>query len=299
MNSLVIDYREMQKRLILEYMKLTYRLGGFLDSWKFKKLSSMLYQADLDMTAGMFISLTVVTATLSAVLVFLLSNMLLEALSSTSAFSLAALVGFVAFAAVVAGFMFYLINKVNVKKVEIERDLPFALAYMSILASAGSTPLKVLASLSIQNYGHISNEFKKMGYRVYFLGEDSLTAINNLANNTPSAVFRDTCFDLGNIIHSGSGLSEYLAKRSEDLITLKKLAMKEFIEDISMFAEIYLMIILFEILAIIGIPLIGLFGLEVASLNANAMFIIFAYILLPFSNILFLALLEMKYSTIP
>lgn len=287
-------------KIVLKYMNLAYRLGSIFDRRKYTKLPTMLYQADIEMSPGMFTSLYLVTASLAAILVFVLSDIILiYVLESMIAIPLSIMMASVTFVAVISGFFFYLHNKINIKKVEIERNLPFALSYMSIMASAGSTPLKVLAALSIQNYGHISNEFMKMGYRVYFLGEDSITAINNLANNTPSKIFRDICMELSNIIHSGTGLREYLEGKSNDLVAIKRLSTKEFIEDLSMMAEGYLFIILMVILALIVIPLMGIFGLTIASLSANHLFMMFTYLLLPFVNILFLAVLEAKYSAIP
>jgi len=301
MDLTVPDYGGLYKKTLLKYMCFSYSsIGEWLDKRRFKRLSGMLYQADIEMTPGMFISLCLLTAALSAVFVFIISDILLTyVIESLMAVPLSLMVASVTFSAVIGGFFFYLLNRINIKKVEIERDLPFALSYMSIMASAGSTPLKVLASVSIQSYGHISNEFQKMGYRVYFLGEDCITAINNLANNTPSRIFRDICLELGNIIHSGTGLPEYLAEKSQDLISIKRISMREFMEDLSLLAEIYLVIVLFTILSVIAIPIIGVFGLTLISLSANHMFVIFTYILLPLANVLFLALLEVKYSTIP
>ena len=81
----------------------------------------------------------------------------------------------------------------------------------------------------------------------------------------PSPMFRDICLDIGNIIRSGTGLTEYLAERSMNLIDIKKISLKAFMDDVTMLSEIYLMITLFTTLA----------------------------------NIIFLALLEVKYSAIP
>jgi flagellar protein FlaJ len=138
-----------------------------------------------------------------------------------------------------------------------------------------------------------------MGYRVYFLGEDAVTAINYLANNTPSTVFRETCIELGNIIHSGTGMMEFLEERSQEMIEMRKISLKQFMDDLSMFSEMYLLVSMTNILAVIGIPLIGVFGVQLGFLDAGALFMLFAYILLPLVNVLFLAMLEVKYSSLP
>ncbi|MBN2251311.1 MAG: type II secretion system F family protein [Candidatus Altiarchaeota archaeon] len=300
MNLTIPSYKKILSRLTLKYMNSVYRVGWRLDRRGYRKLSSMLYQADVEMTPGMFLSLCYVTAGLSGVALFAASDLFLTFVMETDlALPLSVGVGAVTFFAVVIAFFFYLVNRINTKKLGLERDLPFALSYMSIMSSAGSTPLKVLAALSIQNYGYISSEFRKMGYRVYFLGEDSITAINNLANKTPSATFRDICLELGNIIHTGTGMKEFLSEQSANLIEVRKRVIKEFTEDISLFSELYLLVILSTIFAIIIIPLTSVFGISFGFFGPDSMFMIFTYILLPFMNIGFLAMLEAKYSSLP
>lgn len=292
--------KALYKALILKYMNLAYLFGSYLDRKSLKKLSSMLYQADIEMTAGMFLSICLMSAAIVGILTFIFSALALTYIVKTPlALPLAAGIGAASFAAVCAGFFFVLINKINTKKIEIEREMPFALSYMSIMSSAGSTPLKVISTLSIQNYGFLSSELRKMGYRVYFLGEDAVTAINNLANNTPSNIFRDTCIELGNIIHSGTGMMEFLEERSRELIELRRITLKQFMDDLSLFSELYLLISMANIIAVIGIPLTAVFGIQLGFLNAEAMFMLFTFILLPLANILFLAILEVKYSSLP
>ena len=46
-------------------------------------------------------------------------------------------------------------------------------------------------------------EFKKVLFKVDILGEDVVTAMHSLVDNTPSDLFRDLCIDVTNIIYSG------------------------------------------------------------------------------------------------
>ena len=293
-------YQRITKQLILKYLNISYGIGKHLDRKEMKKLASMLYQADLEMTPGMFLSMTFMTAAITGIVIFLGAYLTLDYFMKTPlTLPLSILVAAASFGAVCVGFFFYLANKISAKKIDLEREMPFALSYMSIMSSAGSTPLKVIAQLSIQNYGYLSKELQKMGYRVYFLGEDAVTAINNLANNTPSLVFHDILVELGNIIHSGTGMMEFLDEKSGELIEVKKRTLKDFMNDLSMLAELYLMISMVNIMAVIGIPIVALFGMKFGFVTAEFLFLAFTYILLPFANLMFLAVLEVKYSSLP
>ena len=294
------SYKILQRRIILKYMNIAYTFGAFLDRMTFKSLSKSLHQADVEMTPGMFLSVCFLTGGIVGIITFGISDIAFTFLMNTPlAVPLSILIGVVSFGAVFAGFYFSVMNKVSTKKIDIERELPFALSYMSIMSSAGSTPLKVLSSLSLQGYGSISTELQKMGYRVYFLGEDAVTAMNNLAYNTPSNSFRDICLELGNIIHSGTGMIDFLAGKSQDLIEIRRIILKDFIEQLSLFSQLYLMITMTNIFAVIAIPMMGIFNVKIGFLDANAVFMLFTYILLPLANILFLAILTVKYSSMP
>jgi len=294
------SYKLLQRRIVLKYMNIAYTFGAYLDRMTFKNLSKSLHQADVEMTPGMFLSVCFLTGGILGILAFALSNLAFIFFMNTPlAMPLSVMIGMVSFGAVFGGFYFSVLNKISSKKLDIERELPFALSYMSIMSSAGSPPLKVLSALSIQGYGSISTELQKMGYRVYFLGEDAVTAMNNLGNNTPSNNFRDICVELGSIIHTGTGMMEFLGEKSKDLIETRRLILKEFIDQLSLFSQIYLMITMANIFAVIAIPMMGIFNIKVGFLDANAVFMLFTYILLPLANILFLAVLTVKYSSMP
>ena len=83
-------------------------------------------------------------------------------------------------AAIAIGFPFYLQNQIENKKRDIDTQIPYALAFMSILASSGATPLDIIRRISREDYGQISNEFRKVLFRVDVLGEDVVTAMNGL-----------------------------------------------------------------------------------------------------------------------
>jgi flagellar protein FlaJ len=193
-----------------------------------------------------------------------------------------------------------LYNKISAKKMNIEQELPYMLGYMSVLASAGTSPIDVVRRISIEDYGHISKEFGKVIYRVDILGEDAVTAMGDLIHNTPSEVFRVICIDLANIIHSGSGFMDYLEIKSRDLMTMRRLVQKEFVDSLSVYGEGYLGgVVMSVVLAVLGIVVCGALGIDMGIFEPRDLFNVFVYFVLPFVNIIFLAMLSMKYSRSP
>jgi flagellar protein FlaJ len=285
-------------RFVEHYKIFCYNFGKHIDKSPQDGVTRLLYQADIEMTPGMFISLAGVTAAIAAGAVFIVSIILFR--TSPSPFIYVTGLTLLTFVSVIGGFPFILYNKISLKKMDIEQELPYALSYMTILASAGSSPLDVVRRLAIEDYGHISKEFGKVIYRVDLLGEDGVSAMNNLILNTPSEMFRGVCIDLANIMHAGGGLGSYLDMKSRELMTMRRLVQKEFVESLSVYGEGYLGgAVMSVILTVLAIVVCGALGVDMGVLAPRDLFNVFIYFILPFINIIFLVMLWMKYSRSP
>ena len=282
-------------KFIDRYRMFCYHFGRYIDKTPRDSVAKMLYQADIEMTPGMFISLAGVTAVISTGMMLFSSTILF-----LGDMTYIAILTSLTFALTLGGFPFVLYNRISAKKMSIEQELPYVLGYMSVLASAGTSPIDVVRRISIENYGHVSTEFGKVIYRVDLLGEDAVTAMNDLIHNTPSEMFRVLCIDLANIIHSGSGFRDYLEIKSRDLMTMRRLVQKEFVDSLSVYGEGYLGgVVMCVVLAVLGIVVCGALGIDMGIFEPRDLFNVFVYFVLPFVNILFLAMLSMKYSRSP
>ncbi|MBN1432538.1 MAG: type II secretion system F family protein [Methanomicrobiaceae archaeon] len=290
------------EKALERYQKICYIYGKYLDKEEHPEIARMIYQADLEMTSGLFLSM-IIFSSIGAASIMMATSVALFALpfspfSSTNAplyiIGLTLLTGFAAG----GGFPFYLQSQISNKKMDIERNLPYALAFMSILASSGTTPLDILKSVANENYGHISREFSKVLFRVEILGEDAVTAMNSLVNNTPSDPFRDICIDISNLIYGGGGLGGYLNAKSKELMNIRRQTDKEFVESLGVFGEGYLGgVIMVLTLAILGIVITGALGIQIGPLKTDEMFFMLIYVAVPVINLVFLQILTVKYST--
>lgn len=286
------------------YKKFCYRFGRRLDLNPNPSISRTLYQIDAEMTPGMFLSIWMISTVLVACLMLVVSIFLFcspfSPFQAESPLLYVLVLTGAGAAAVGGGFPFYLQNQVSNKKMDIERKLPYALSFMSILSSSGATPLEIIRRVAREDYGHISNEFKKVLFRTDVLGEDAVTAMHSLVNNTPSETFRDICIDVTNIIYSGGGLKGYLEAKSKEMMATRRQVYKEFVESLSVYAEGYLGgIIMVMTLAVLGIVISGALGIELGPLTPTQMFDVLIYVVTPVANIVFLQMLAVKYSTNP
>ncbi len=282
-------------KYIEKYKMFCYVFGKYIDKKPQDDVAKSLYQADMVLTSGMFISLAVVTAAFASLAVFIFSIIFFR--NSSSPLVYISVLTFLTFMLTVSGFPFMLYNKISNKNMNIEHDLPFTLGYMTILASAGSSPIDVIRKVSIEDYGDISIEFGKVMYRVDVLGEDAVSAMNHLIRNTSSESLRAICIDLANSMQSGGGLRTYLEMKSNELMDMRKKMQQEFVDSLGVYGEGYLSgVVMSVVLVVLMIVVTSALGIDLGPLTAKQMFQFFVYFALPFINIVFLILLWMKYS---
>lgn len=292
------------ENLFETYKRFCYIFGQSFDKNPNRDITKLIYQADLEMTPGMFTSLWLVTSVLSGILMLIISSLILmlpaSPLHMASPYVYILLITLIGVGASGIGFPFYLQNEIENKKRDIDKQIPYALAFMSILASSGATPLDIIRRLSREDYGQISNEFRKVLFRVDILGEDIVSAMNGLVHNTPSDLFRDICVDMTNIIYGGGGLKSYLETKSKELMAIRRQTYKEFVESLAIFGEGYLGgVVMTLTLAILGIVISGALGIELGPFEPKDLFKYLIYLIIPLINIVFLQMLSVKYSTNP
>ncbi len=286
---------ENTNKYIEKYKMLCYAFGKYIDKKPQDEIARSLYQADLVMTPGMFISLALVTAAFASFVVFLFSLLFFR--TSSSPLVYISILTFITFGLSVSSFPFMLYNKISSKDMNIEHEMPFALGYMTILASAGSTPMDVIRTVAIEDYGDVSVEFGKVMYRVDVLGEDGVSAMNHLIRNTSSESLRTICIDLANSMQSGGGLRTYLDMKSRELMDMRRQMQQEFVESLGVYGEGYLSgVVMSVVLVVLMIVVTSALGIDLGPFTAKQMFQFFVYFMLPFINIVFLILLWMKYS---
>lgn len=277
------------------YKHFCYRFGIYFDKKPNNDLAKSLYQADVEITPGMFISLAVITSLLVAVFMFIFSTIVFYGMPNDFiyVFSLT----FLTFGLCLGGFPFALYNKVSNKNMNIQHEIPFALSYMSVLASGGSSPLDVIRRVAAEDYGEISKELSKVMYRIDVLGEDGNSAMSHLIQNTSSEHLRMVCIDLSNAMQAGGGLQSYLELKSKELMEMRRQAVKAFIDSLSIFGEGYLSgIVMSVVLVVLMIVICSALGLDLKIMTPRQMFTFFVYFVLPFINLMFIIMLWMKYS---
>ncbi len=279
----------------------SYRLfgGQFDQGGGSELLAERLTQAGLDVTPGMYNSVTVLATILGVGGTFAFSFVLFRVLLRIPDwYSYVALITAITLGAIVGAFRFIISSRIANRKEELDRELPFTLSELSVLASTGMAPIQLVRRMAKRDHDPaMTLEFKRVVYRTDVEGKDLITALAETAKQSPSQSVRESFWDLANMIHQGGNLDEYLRSKSDDILKLKRFAQKEFIERLSTFLDMYVSLVLVGVLMIaVAAFLINALGSTAAGLNANELLLLLTFGLVPVAVSMTVILISIAYA---
>jgi archaellum biogenesis protein FlaJ (TadC family) len=293
--------RAMPSTLLRRYRAYCYRvLGQRLDERAGQELlAERLKQAGLNFTPGLHRSVLLITTLWSTAVAFAFSVILFRFVLDLSTWYLyVLLLTGVTLAAVTVTFQFLVGSRISNRRGHLERELPFTLSELSVLASTGMAPIELMRHMARRTHDPaMTGEFRKVVYKTDIQGRDLITALAETAKESPSLTLREAFWDLANMIHQGGNLDEYLRTKSEDVLKLKRASQKEFIEHLTAYLDMYVSLVLVGVLMIaVGAFLINAFGSTVAGLDANALLLVLAYGIVPLAVVMTTVLISIAYA---
>ena len=176
----------------------------------------------------------------------------------------------------------------------IDQELPFAVIHMSAVSGSGIEPTEIFKIIGRSSeYPALRKEIRKVLNQLNLYGYDLITALNNVAKNTPSVKLSELFSGLSTTMTSGGDLSDFLKKRSETLLISYRLEREKFTKTAETFMDIYISLVI----AAPMILMLLLVMIQISNINIGfttgqlALMIIGAIATL---NIFFIAFLHMK-----
>lgn len=152
---------------------------------------------------------------------------------------------------------------------KIERDLSYALNFVSAMAAAGVTPTEIFKSLSLQNiYGEVKEEASWIYRDIEFLGKDFVSAVRANIERTPSEKFSEFLQGLIVTVTSGGSLKNYFVAKASQFTVENRQKQKQMFENLGIVAESYVTSAVAGILLIlIVIPLMMIISGDANQIN--------------------------------
>jgi len=281
--------------------RLAYRLFGNLsEKIKYSRLEQKLKQSRLFIPFSMYLSLFFFFIFLIAVI-----GLFLEILSFALYFQtlieeqlLLVLTQFISvsvFGSMILLFLLFLMLpelRAYDLKIKIEKQLPFAVNYMSAMAAAGVRTEIILKTLSsrklISIYGALSKEFSQFAVQTDFFGKDNLSALALLAEETPSSLFSNFLTGAKNTFLSGSSFRNFIVSKKQDYYSLAARRKDNYFQTLEMLSEIYITVFLAAPLFM----MILLFSMIPFSGSKTEQMKLLTYQIVPFLGVVFLLILE-------
>ncbi len=284
------------------YNALCYRLLGKRlepDNDRTAKLATRLRQANMNLTPGMYLARNYVTALIVASVSLFVYFLIFALVIRSDAWYLFTLVltGVSAGASFMA-FPFIVTSRISNAAGKIDQELPFTLSELSILASTGLSPVEIIRKIAKrEESAEVSKEFKKAIYKLDIEGKDLITSLSETARDSPSTTFRETVWDLANMIHQGGNLDAYLRNKADDVMKTKRYTQKVFIEQLATYSDIYVTLVLLGVLMIgVGAFLLDAMNYSMMGLTSDILLLGLTFGLLPISIVVIGILVSAAYS---
>ncbi|MEM3666951.1 MAG: type II secretion system F family protein [Candidatus Bathyarchaeia archaeon] len=186
--------------------------------------------------------------------------------------------------------------KASDRATKLDMEVPFAGAYISVMATGGLSPYESLKKLrSCQLLPNISKTVKQVEVDVKMKGLDPVAAMEKSAENLPSKEYRDLMLGYAHTLRTGGDVIHYLMVRTETMFRDLTAKVKAFGERAAMLMESYVAIV---ILSTLSLSIIFMTSIAFESFWRGAFtaesYLLYAYLIIPAISILFIYLTDLS-----
>ncbi len=144
---------------------------------------------------------------------------------------------------VLVGFILIPKNKASDRASNLDREMPFAAAYISVMSSGGIAPYTSFKRLSeVELMPAMRLESREIIKDVEIFGIDPLSALENSAKKTPLDGFKDFLGGYASTVVIGGDIVHFLERKAEDIFKGRALKVKAAAERLGMLLETFIIV---------------------------------------------------------
>ena len=194
---------------------------------------------------------------------------------------------------IIAGFLVVPLNNASDRSTGLERELPFAAAYISVMSSGGIAPYTSFKRLTEVNLmPAMSKEARDIVKDVEIFGTDPLTALEVAAKKNPLDLFKDFLGGYSSTVIIGGDIGHFLERKAEDIFKARALRVKAAAERLGMLLETF--IIVEVMMSLCFYILFGVDNFQKGSANSSLAsysgILMYTFIFTPMLSIMFIYL---------
>ncbi len=144
---------------------------------------------------------------------------------------------------IMVGFLIIPMSKASDRATGLEREMPFAAAYISVMASGGIAPYSSFKRLSeVELMPAMRSEAREIIKDVEIFGVDPLTALEAAAKKNPLDIFKDFLSGYSSTVIIGGDIGHFLERKAEDIFKTRALRVKAAAERLGMLLETFIIV---------------------------------------------------------
>ncbi len=233
----------------MNYVYISHSLFGSVSkSFKpyFLDIKDDLQKANINYTIEEYLSVALFTT----IITFVAENILLSFIFGLFISPITAVFLSLTLSLTISGVIFFLFysypttaSKSREKK--INKLLPFSVSYLATLSSTRLPPIFMFKTLSrFKEYGEIAEEAKNITRNVEMFGMTFSSAIKRQTKRTSSREFKELLWGINTVMMSGGDMTGFLKQKSDELMNDYRRRIRKYSQDLSLFVEIYLTLII-------------------------------------------------------
>jgi flagellar protein FlaJ len=190
---------------------------------------------------------------------------------------------------VMIGFLLIPISRAGDRANNLEREMPFASAYISVMASGGISPYTSFRRLSeVELMPAMQGEAREIIKDVEIFGVDPLTAIEQAARKNPLDIFKDFLSGYASTVIIGGDIGHFLERKAEDIFKTRALRVKAAAERLGMLLETF--IIVMVLMSLCFYILFSVESIYSVGLGLGSGIILYTYLFTPMLSMMFIYL---------
>ena len=189
---------------------------------------------------------------------------------------------------VIVGFIVLPMSKASDRATGLEREMPFAAAYISVMSSGGIAPYTSFKRLSeVELMPAMRNEARDIIKDVEIFGIDPLTALESSAKKNPLDIFKDFLSGYSSTVIIGGDIGHYLERKAEDIFKTRAMRVKAAAERLGMLLETFIIVMVMMSLCFYILFAVN----EIQATEATSMMsgiILYTYLFTPLLSMMFI-----------
>ncbi|RLI27500.1 hypothetical protein DRO50_04530, partial [Candidatus Bathyarchaeota archaeon] len=190
---------------------------------------------------------------------------------------------------VMIGFILIPMSRAGERAATLEREMPFAATYISVMASGGISPYTSFKRLAeVELLPATRKEAREIIKDVEIFGVDPLTAIEKAAKNHPLDMFRDFLGGYASTVIIGGDITHFLETKAEEIFRARAVRVKMAAERLGTLLESF--IIIMVLMSLCFYILFSVEAIYSTGVSSYSGMILYTYVFTPMLSLMFIYL---------